>query len=98
MDTASSGFNKSTFFSNRECEYFPCHVGIETDRFNCLFCYCPLYALGPRCGGRFTYTEKGVKNCKGCNIPHDGDAGAELVKNRFPELVVLASAEGPQTA
>ena len=34
------------FFTNRECEFFPCHAGIDPDEFNCLFCYCPLYALG----------------------------------------------------
>ena len=35
-----------SFFSNRECEYFPCHKGADPENFNCLFCYCPLYALG----------------------------------------------------
>ncbi len=35
-----------SFFQHRKCEYFPCHpIGDEND-FNCLFCYCPLYALG----------------------------------------------------
>ncbi|HAT82954.1 MAG TPA: hypothetical protein DCS59_05920, partial [Eubacterium sp.] len=22
------------FFTNRECEYFPCHRGVDPDRFN----------------------------------------------------------------
>ena len=39
------------FFSNKECEYFPCHAGADPENFNCLFCYCPLYALGDKCGG-----------------------------------------------
>ena len=34
-----------SFFQNRECEYFPCHKGADPETFNCLFCYCPLYAL-----------------------------------------------------
>ena len=25
------------FFQNRECEYFPCHQGIDPEDFNCLF-------------------------------------------------------------
>ena len=44
------------FFQNRECEYFPCHEGADPETFSCLFCYCPLYALGDQCGGCFSYT------------------------------------------
>ena len=40
-----------SYFSNKECEYFPCHKGADPENFNCLFCYCPLYALGDKCGG-----------------------------------------------
>lgn len=58
------------FVQNRQCEYFPCHKTKETDGFNCLFCFCPLYALGDRCGGNFTYTKDGIKDCSGCLIPH----------------------------
>ena len=54
------------YFAHRECEYFPCHAGADADDFNCLFCYCPLYALGDRCGGCFRYTESGIKDCTGC--------------------------------
>lgn len=59
-----------SFFQNTECEYFPCHRIADPARFSCLFCYCPLYMLGPRCGGNFRYTEKGIKDCTGCLIPH----------------------------
>jgi len=63
------------FFQNRECEYFPCHAVNEKDDFNCLFCFCPLYALGDRCGGRFSYdNEKGIKDCSGCLLPHKRDS------------------------
>jgi len=58
------------FFQNRECEYFPCHRQADEDTFSCLFCYCPLYALGEKCGGNFTYTESGIKDCSNCLIPH----------------------------
>ena len=58
------------FFQNTECEYFPCHRTEDPSDFNCLFCYCPLYALGKRCGGSFRYTESGRKDCSNCMIPH----------------------------
>ncbi len=64
------GMGNFEFFSHRECEYFPCHRTNDPDNFNCLFCYCPLYALGDKCGGNFTYTDRGVKNCTGCMLPH----------------------------
>ena len=57
------------FFQNKECEYFPCHQ-CGGEGFSCLFCYCPLYALGDKCGGNFTYTENGTKDCSACLIPH----------------------------
>ena len=59
-----------TFFQNRECKYFPCHKGISAEAFSCMFCYCPLYALGDKCGGNFTYTAQGIKDCSECKIPH----------------------------
>ena len=39
------------FYTNKECEYYPCHPVPEGTEFNCLFCYCPLYMLGRKCGG-----------------------------------------------
>jgi len=58
------------FFQNEKCEYFPCHKCSNTADFNCLFCYCPLYALGDKCGGNFSYTENGIKDCTHCLLPH----------------------------
>ena len=58
------------FFQNTKCEYFPCHQGADPESFSCLFCYCPLYALGDQCGGNFTYLESGIKDCSGCLKPH----------------------------
>lgn len=34
------------FFQNKLCEFYPCHPGADPETFSCLFCYCPLYALG----------------------------------------------------
>lgn len=77
------------FFQNRECEMFPCHSGVPEEMFNCLFCYCPLYTLGEACGGGFTYTEKGIKNCSACTFPHRRE-NYDAVLARFPELAELA--------
>ena len=58
------------FFQHKQCEYFPCHPGADPETFSCLFCYCPLYALGEKCGGSFCYTESGYKDCSACLRPH----------------------------
>ncbi|MGL5694068.1 MAG: cysteine-rich small domain-containing protein, partial [Peptostreptococcaceae bacterium] len=47
------------FFNHKTCECFPCHKTNKPEEFNCLFCYCPLYALGEDCGGNFKYNESG---------------------------------------
>ncbi|MCL1998052.1 MAG: cysteine-rich small domain-containing protein [Turicibacter sp.] len=60
--------NNYKFFNNNKCEYFPCHEAEESE-FNCLFCYCPLYLLGDRCGGAFKDTS-GIKDCSDCLLPH----------------------------
>ena len=59
-----------SFFQHTACEYFPCHKTDHPEDFNCLFCYCPLYALGRACGGDYTYNERGVKDCSDCTFPH----------------------------
>ena len=64
------------FFSNKKCKFFPCHNKEFFDKpdkpveLNCLFCFCPLYAMGDKCGGTFKYSEKGVKDCMNCHFPH----------------------------
>lgn len=82
--------NSFCFFQNLECQYFPCHKTEQVEAFNCLFCYCPLYALADQCGGNFTYTESGVKDCSGCMIPH-GAGGYTYITDRFSKLAALAS-------
>ena len=78
------------FVQNRECEYFPCHDGIPKEEFNCPFCYCPLYTLGTRCGGKPEFTETGMKSCIGCDFPHWREH-YDAVNARFPELARLAA-------
>ena len=75
-----------SFFQNRECEYFPCHKDADPEIFNCLFCYCPLYALGRKCGGNFRYNEKGFKDCTNCSFPHRKD-NYEKVIGRYGEII-----------
>lgn len=58
------------YYQNRECEFFPCHEGADAADFNCLFCWCPLYALGEGCGGNFRYLADGTKDCSACLLPH----------------------------
>ena len=65
--------NDHTFFANTECKYYPCHEKAGED-FNCLFCYCPLYGMGDKCGGYFIYTQSGKKDCSNCLIPHNAGA------------------------
>ncbi len=68
------------FFQNTSCEFFPCHNITKKDNFNCLFCYCPLYGLKDKCGGNFTYTENGIKDCSECNFPHIKENYDEIIK------------------
>lgn len=77
-----------SFFSHKKCEYFPCHQGIPEEDFNCLFCYCPLYALGKNCGGNYQITEKGIKNCSDCLIPHQRK-NYEYIISRYGEIAEL---------
>ena len=84
----------STFYQNRECEYFPCHKYADPDGFSCLFCYCPLYALGDKCGGKFTYTETGIKDCSNCLIPHRQD-NYERILEKMDGIIALARKKSP---
>ncbi|MFZ7133608.1 MAG: cysteine-rich small domain-containing protein [Eubacteriales bacterium] len=76
------------YFSNKNCKYYPCHPIEEGEPFNCLFCYCPLYALGEKCGGNFTYTNKGIKNCSHCTFPHKPE-NYDLVLDRMKGIIEL---------
>ena len=80
--------NSYQFFCNRECQYFPCHKGVG-ERFNCLFCYCPLYALGDQCGGNFVYLPSGVKSCEHCTLPH-GEGGYAHVMSKIGQIIEKA--------
>lgn len=68
------------FFQNEQCEYFPCHKTDCPEKFSCMFCYCPLYALGESCGGNFRYNKKGIKDCTLCTIPHKKESYDKIIE------------------
>ena len=77
------------FCQNRSCEYFPCHHGVEEADFNCLFCFCPLYALGDKCGGGFVFLENGIKDCSNCVKPHRRE-NYEKIMEKMDAVMELA--------
>lgn len=74
------------FFNHKDCEYFPCHKTNDPDNFNCLFCYCPLYALKDKCGGNFRYTDNGIKDCSNCFLPHRRD-NYDYIIRKFQDII-----------
>ncbi len=76
------------YFAHTACEYFPCHPDGDRENFNCLFCYCPLYALGKDCGGNFTYTDGGHKDCSACLVPHRRENYQHII-DRYGDIVRL---------
>ena len=83
------------FFQNSNCEYFPCHQCADPKQFSCLFCYCPLYALGDQCGGNFTYTKEGIKDCSGCLIPHRRENYGKIMEKMGAVIELAKRKENP---
>jgi ABC-type cobalamin/Fe3+-siderophores transport system ATPase subunit/Zn-finger protein len=77
-ENADDGRRHSSYFANKQCEYYPCHE-LSGDKFSCLFCYCPLYDIED-CGGEYVMTDKGVKNCRNCSFVHDRDNYPKVIK------------------
>lgn len=80
---------KYKFFQHKECEFFPCHDVKDEDKFNCLFCYCPLYALGDNCGGNPTFINDSVKDCSNCTLPHTPKS-YDYIMGKFGEIMDIA--------
>ena len=78
-----------SFVQHKACEFFPCHQTQSPEDFNCLFCYCPLYALGSHCGGNSVWLENGVKDCSQCMLPH-GRKSYSYIMGKVPELSEIA--------
>lgn len=77
------------FVQNSKCEYFPCHKVKHEEKFNCLFCFCPLYMLKDKCGGNFKYNH-GTKDCSDCTIPHS-DNGYEYIMSKMGQVIEIGS-------
>lgn len=77
------------FFQNTKCEYFPCHKTQDKEKFNCLFCYCPLYMLKQDCGGNYIMNH-GIKDCTNCLVPHS-DGSYERIMAKMSEVVKRGS-------
>ena len=60
---------KYSFFSHKECEYFPCHKTNDPENFNC--------------------TEKGVKDCTDCLLPHKRK-NFGYIMSKYNEIMELA--------
>ncbi|KJS84388.1 MAG: metal-binding protein [Peptococcaceae bacterium BICA1-8] len=76
------------FVQNSKCEFFPCHKVPNSEKFNCLFCYCPLYLLKEQCGGNYKYT-KSIKDCSHCSIPHS-PGGYDFIRAKMDLVIELA--------
>ncbi len=81
--------NNYKFVQNTKCEYFPCHRVKNEEKFNCLFCFCPLYMLKDKCGGNFKYNH-GTKDCSDCIIPHS-DGGYDYIMSKMEEVITIGS-------
>lgn len=71
------------FFQNKSCEFFPCHGG-QASTINCLFCFCPLYPSDD-CGGSFTFTDRGIKDCSNCCVPHT-EGGYDIIISKLRRM------------
>lgn len=81
--------NNERFFVNKECKYFPCHEIADKDKFNCLFCYCPLHYLGDRCGGNYEILPSGIKSCMNCKFPHNPDNYDRIIEKLKDNPVIV---------
>ncbi len=81
---------KYSYFSHCECEFFPCHKCADLNNFNCLFCYCPLYVLGDKCGGNFVYLENGYKDRSRCFYQHNKE-NYDAIMKQYGEIMVATN-------
>jgi hypothetical protein len=65
-------------YTNKECEFFPCHKGIKDEEFNCMFCYCPLYFI--ECPVNVPLLSNGLKDCMECTATHRGKKAWVIVR------------------
>lgn len=74
--------NNAKYFCNNECEYYPCHKGMDESKFNCLFCYCPLVHM-KNCPGEpkeINVHGNVIRDCSECNYPHIPENYDKIIK------------------
>jgi len=77
------------FNQNKKCEYFPCHDVQDENKFNCMFCFCPLYMLKEECGGNYSYIN-GIKDCTNCKVPHSENGYAHIM-SKMSKVIEIGS-------
>ena len=87
----TEGTARYRFFNHAACEFYPCH-DMPPEDLNCLFCFCPLYALGPACGGAYRYVgeHRDIKDCSACTLPHRRE-NYDYPMSRYAEIQKLAA-------
>lgn len=87
----TEGTARYRFFNHAACEFYPCH-DMPPEELNCLFCFCPLYALGPACGGAYRYVgeHRDIKDCSACTLPHRRE-NYDYLMSRYAEIQKLAA-------
>lgn len=43
--------------------------------------------MGEECGGNFRYTERGIKDCSQCLIPHTKDVGYDHIQGKMMDVI-----------
>lgn len=77
----------SKWFRNDDCEYYPCHGGIDHDEYSCKYCYCPIFNYQD-CGGEFVMLPSGVKDCSSCKLPHCKQ-NDDIIINKIRERIFI---------
>lgn len=77
----------SKWFRNDDCEYYPCHIGIDHDSFSCKYCFCILFHIDD-CGGKFSILPNGMKDCSDCKFPHQKENN-DIIINKIRERIFI---------
>ena len=75
--------NSYKYFNNSTCKYYPCHKILPEEKFNCLFCYCPMNRYDDCLGTpKYIYTAFGkvIKDCSNCIYPHQPENYDKIMK------------------
>jgi len=52
--------------------------------------------MGKECGGNFTYTDEGVKDCSNCIIPHT-EEGYDYILSKCPAIIEKVKEDNGET-